>query len=288
MSNTVIEYPISKPENAPVLFEPLEKSKKPDDRWPVDLIYRDGDIGYEDTFREPLRMLGFENFNEVYNFLRSEGVGVHIFDLMGGAYFIKPGQHEIIDSITGMRLGDPEPNFIAEQLHKIKEVSKQNSTDPNFNKIATVAEAKLRELRRIQSQEKRKVIFGSVYDLKAWERLSESMEKRQIPDFGLVICRPQGPFLEQYLVGEEPINERQKLKYAAVFDRTFREVLLRVNKKCGILLFQIPSIFSREWIEYWIEKNSIKYGLEMHLWYDQENSQATNSNRYFFSAKFRS
>lgn len=288
MSNPTVEHPISKPKNAPVLFEPLERSRKYADRWPVDLIYRDGEIGYEDTFRELLRMLGFENFDEIYSFLRSAGAGVNILDLMGGAYFIKPGQHETIDSVTGMRLGDPEPNFIAEQLRKIDRILKLNSTDPDLNKIATVAEAKLEELKRIQSQKKRKVIFGSVYDLKTWERLSRSMRKRQILDFGLVICRPQGPFLEQYLVGEEPINERQKLKYAAVFDRTFREVLLRINKKCGILLFQLPSIFSREWIEHWIEKTSTKYGLEMHLWHDQKISQETNSNRYYFGARFKS
>jgi hypothetical protein len=200
---------------------------------------------------------------------------------MGGAYFLKPNDYSRVDSTTGVRLGNPESAYIQKLKAIIQQIGKNGKTDTQMMRKT------FQWIKQLNSEKKRAVVYGSTYDKETWQDLSLSMRRRRIPSFDLVICRPEGPFFESFITDDVPLTDRQKLKYAAVFDKVFREVLERVNQQHGLLFFQIPEIFDRAWIDAWTKKIAARYNLEIHLWTDLRFNALTGRNAHSFAARFK-
>lgn len=253
---------ITPPKYAPNLYNPPDFATRESDSWGIDVFNRGPSSSntYDCHFQAFLNLLGCTSFVELIDKLKSNG-DVHVLDLMGGAYFLDPDQYQSVTSVTGMRLGNPEPGivkFYTENIEFDLERSGGKQTEHSRGLLQELADIEL-----LNREEKRKVVYGSVYDRSSWRSLDTSMRERKIDSFDLVICRPYGPFFERYITGEKPMSDKEKLRYGLVFDKAFREVLARVDKKNGVLFFQIPQIFDEQWILTWVKRAEARYGLKI-------------------------
>lgn len=116
----------------------------------------------------------------------------------------------------------------------------------------------------MNEEKKRSVVYGSIYYRDSWKRLKVNMENRNIPSFNLIICRPQAAFSTGSIAGDgHQLDTKQKLKHAAIFDRIFREAIEIIDKKNGIIFFQIPKIFDQESVEKWIKRVKERYNISI-------------------------
>jgi hypothetical protein len=279
------ESTITPKKYAPNLYDPPEFARREQDSWGVDVFHDNvaGFYSYDSRFKILLRKLGYESFIEIIDHFGSNG-DCHVLDLMGGAYFLKPNQYQSLTSITGLRLDNPEESFIRSNKEELVFDYNRNGKETEYSKKL---KQELQDIDSLRNEEKREVVYGSVYDKRTWRELSNSMHKRNIDSFNLVICRPQGPFFERYITGEKTLSNREKLKYGLVFDKTFREVLARVNKSNGMLFFQIPQIFDSLWINEWVKRAESKYGLKIDVAEDTEYNEKFKENSHIFVARYQ-
>ena len=167
--------------------------------------------------------------------------------------------------MTAMRLADVDDDY---SLHLEEKIASRQGTASAIELQTTQ-----KKLQALQESEKRKGVYGSVYDKETWQDLSKDMESRNIPSYDVIVCRPAGPFSVSHLVNEREnpdnrnLTNRELLKYAVLFDQLFSELMDRVNRNHGILLLSIPDIFSNkdEWISRWVKKNKEKYGAQISI-----------------------
>lgn len=273
---------------APNLYSPPQVAQREGDNWGVD-IFNDGVNGfysYDARFQRLLRSVGNESFTNLFEERKNNKLPVHVLDLMGGAYFLRPNQYSLVDSVTGVRLGNPEAGFIASCEEELEFDKKRNNGQPT--EYTDLLRTRMGWIQQLNSEGKRQVLYGSVYDKQTWDQLSASMTARDIESFDIVICRPQGPFFENYLTGGEKLTHYQKLKYGLVFDLTFREVLSRVNRENGMMFFQVPEMFDKDWVQKWINRTEKKYGLVIELLEDEEYNEKFDSKSMQFLARYSS
>jgi len=197
----------------------------------------------------------------------------HILDLMGGAYCISPDVLADVDSLTGLRLEDISREYRAEIESKLVELRREKVMYPNFeyvNNYLGAAELELKTFDRLQSAQNRSCIYGDVWKRQTWDALDRSMAARNIPRFDLVLCRPSGPFDNDFIFQDPPNqdkpnqdkpnqdppnqdkpNQDKHISYEMGFIRLLSESVKRVHRDGGTLLTQVPEIFSGSTIERW-------------------------------------
>lgn len=242
---------------APNLFNPSDISKRECDIWGIDIFANSEAERYEATFSEVLAKIGVKDFPQLFESRKSQGLSNHILDLMGGGYFIEPKKYYLVDSMTGFRLGNPEKAY---KEIILEDIASEKEPD-HLNKL----EEQLDRLSQLQSLATRQVVYGSVYDLAAWDKLDRNQSFRHINSFDVAVCRPVFPFYESTITNGNKITDYQKLQYGAVFDRVFDQLEQRMNHHNGIVFAQVPGIVKHEWLTRWVDKASHKYGVTIDL-----------------------
>lgn len=240
---------------APKLFEPLKRARRTNDFWGIDCVSISENETYDHTFKNLLDYLKIESLAQLVKERKTQGQINHILDLMGGGYFITPENYPYLDSITGVRLSNPEESYkhlIEEDIEFIKQ---RNEPHPSDTDTLMSYDWALASLQYMQQSPKRSVVYGSVYETKTWSALDQSMADRKIPSFDLAFCRPAGPFYAENIIGEMKLTKRSLMKYAAVFDRVFELALAKISRP-GEMFIELPGIISTSWALKWAKKKA--------------------------------
>jgi len=129
------------------------------ENWPVDGAHTIAGkpaehLQYSNYFRAPLEGKTFEQFAADR---KAQGKTAHVADFFGSAVF--SAQPEAFNSLTGIRLKKLDPSALP-----------KNFPAKNWNEVE-----------------------GDLYGEEVFKELRADMEKRSIPAFDVIICRPEGP-----------------------------------------------------------------------------------------------
>lgn len=241
------------------LFRTDDPQPRKHDKWGVDSVIIQEVYNYEQTFAEALHTLEVTTFDELIFKRKSLSRENNILDVMGGGYFISPETYPQVDTMTGIRLGNPEEEFLKDLLFKIEDENNKPHKDDKYLKLLRV---RLKTLKNLQIEPKRRVIHGSIYTLDIWRDLDRLNRKRGIKSHDVIVCRPVAPFSAKFLSRDQELNEAQTRNQGVIFDRVFQQTIARLSKG-GVFFTEVPKIFSKEQINFWVAKKRDKEQLNI-------------------------
>lgn len=215
------------------------------EQYPGELIMAFGEVLHEQEASG-----GWQSFIES---VRARCGTTHMLDLMGGAYCVPPDTLEQMDSLTGLRLEDISLAYkekLAGNEQGWKRVLEKHPDHQQFALFASAAKKEHETLEKIEASPNRSCVYGDIWKDDTWRRLRARMDENHIPSFDIIFCRPVGPFVNDNIFPNQMPVDRH-LEYEAGFAKLLLKATNLVNIKGGVLLTQIPELFTSESIDRW-------------------------------------
>lgn len=195
---------------------------------------------YDHTFSACLFKLGYENFAQLYELRRAAEQNNHWLDVMGGGY----SSNRHYDSVTAIRLKD------------IDRIIESTASREQLSSIIVFKNRLLSE----KASGIRKVIAGDVMDMRTWDQARKRLKTLKIGGFGVITCRPSGPFYSGRFTDQYTPEEYDL--YLQGFYGIISNMLFLLDRK-GVLFLQFPGDFVRSGRDFSNRINTIG-GLKCH------------------------
>ncbi len=212
------------------------------DTWEVDGPYLEpGQQGSYDSDFEPLLIQQeADTFTELLRIRKASGRSTHVLDLFGSGYFLR--DLNLVSSLHAVRLKDTDDVYREAAFKRF--IARKENNDPRQHHYARIVDY----LNLIKEYPFRKVIEGNLYHPKTWSHLASSQRTMGIPDFDLIVARPNGAFANKCIVhpnDSRDYSREMTLRYASIFLRMLNRAYTICAPDSGMIFAESPAIISQ-------------------------------------------
>ncbi len=94
-------------------------------------------------------------------------------------------------------------------------------------------------IKKEDAKGKRKIISGNIFEKSGWQNIKQCMKNKELDSFDVIICRPEGPFINK----KEPRFERG---YSLIYGKMLKEAYSILTRDQGMLFTQIPKTLTNK------------------------------------------
>lgn len=197
---------------------------------------------YERKFQN--LMGGVQSFNELIALRKAEGRSTYVLDLFGSGVFIT--EYDDVDGIVGARVKEVDRKVKSHTAgtHQVLVDSGRISQQELVDYLVRAASADT----VAADEKKRTVVETNLYSSQAKHDIAAEMERRAIPAFDIIVCKPAGAF-----VGKAA-KDADIDAYRAIYFVMLQRAYAVLSDDEGQMFIDVPSgLYSNEELQRWAD-----------------------------------